>query len=116
MHGDLQVVWVDRDRIEQLFDEHSSLVVGSGFPDALEVELLEGGEHVLESSPEFFLRRAAVLQVGLFCSHSGDLTSEVLFLGCEEVAGDLVVVVELEQLPSSLGQIHECLYDALWRS
>jgi hypothetical protein len=43
MHGDLQVVWVDRDRFEQLLDEYSPLLIGGGFPHVLEVELLGAG-------------------------------------------------------------------------
>jgi hypothetical protein len=113
VYGHFQVVRVDGHRFEQLLDEDSSLVVSGGFPDALEFELLEGCEHVLESASEFFLGGDCHFDLGLLGSNGGDLVSEVLFLGGEQLAGDAVVVVELQELASSFGEVTKCLRRAL---
>jgi hypothetical protein len=113
VHGHFQMVWVHGYRFEEFLDEDASLMVGGSFPDALEVELLEGCEHILESPSEFRFGGDRLLDLCLFGSDGRDLLGEILFLDREQLTCDAVLVVELQEFASTFGQITECLRRAL---
>jgi hypothetical protein len=89
------VIGIHSDLREQFLDPNSTLLIGGGLPDGLDVELFQHRGHVLESAGQ-------VVEFAFFCLDSTaarcSSSARRRSLDSEQVGTDLVRVVEVQKL------------------
>ncbi|MCC6227364.1 MAG: hypothetical protein IT195_13295 [Microthrixaceae bacterium] len=91
------MVGVDVDGVDQVFDEHPSLLLVGFVPDGVDIDAGEEFGDLLESLGEF---AAGLGLFGVFVMgglEGADQGGEASFLLLEGVRGDLVLVVQVEE-------------------